>query len=203
MTGCGFMLDETVALLPLLRSPDADALLEDEVKENRVLRLGKTKTRSRMVTEFKRRYRAMPPSFWTWFLTLDASGRTIALYYCLLCTYLLIKDIHLNLVVPRLKSANPFLAKADVERHICRIAANDAFVEGWSEDTKGRVASSCLSFLRAVGMMDGNSGDLKSVPMSDALAAHFISRGESWYPEALGMPLYEVKRIMEGSRVSS
>ena len=91
MTGCGFMLDEIVALLPVLQSPDADQLLRGEIESNDLLQLGKSKTRERMMTEFKRRYAAMPPSFWKWFLTLDRAGQTVALYYCLMRTYLLVK----------------------------------------------------------------------------------------------------------------
>lgn len=197
MTGCGFMLDETVALLPFLQSPDADRLLRSEVETNHLLQLGKSKTRERMMTEFKRRYAAMPPSFWKWFLTLDRSGQTVALYYCLMRTYLLVKDVHLNVFLPRLKSANPTVVKADVERHICQIAAIDDFVASWSDATKGKVAGACLSFLRCVGMLDAD-GELKAVHVDDGLAAHFLSRGESWYLESLGMPLYEINRIKKG-----
>lgn len=203
MTGCGFMLDETVALLPILQSPDADSLLKAEVEGNHLLQLGKAKTRLRMMSEFKRRYAAMPPSFWKWFLALDRAGQVIALYYCLMRTYLLVKDVHLNLVLPRFKSANPVVTKADVERHICQVAAIDPFVESWSDTTKGKVAGACLSFLRSVGMINPASGELRSVPVDDRLASHFISRGESWYLEALGMPLYEIKRIREGGALQS
>ena len=197
------MLDETVALLPILQSPDADSLLKAEVEGNHLLQLGKAKTRSRMMTEFKRRYATMPPSFWKWFLTLERAEQVVALYYCLLRTYLLVKDVHLNLVLPRFKSANPVVTKADVERHICQIAAVDPFVESWSDTTKEKAAGACLSFLRSVGMIDSASGELRTVPVDDRLASHFISRGESWYLEALGMPLYEIKRIREGGALQS
>lgn len=191
------MLDETVALVPILRSPDADTLLKVEVEGNKLLQLGKAKTRLRMVTEFKRRYQAMPPSFWNWFLSLDRVGQIVALYYCLMRTYLLLKEVHLDLFLPRLKSANPIVTRADVDRHILKIAAVDPFVESWSDATRSKIAGSCLSFLRAVGMLDAATNFLHPVTVPDAVAAHFISRGEAWYMEALGMPLYEVNRIKE------
>ena len=197
VTGCGFMLDETVALTPILAAPDAELRLKAEIEGNRSSLLGKSKTRSRMITEFKRRYNAMPPSFWNWFLSLDRSGQTVALYYCLMRTYLIVKDVHLNLVLPRMKSANPVIVKADVERHICTVAAVDSFVEGWSDVTKGKVAGSCLSYLRALGMLS-DSRELHPVPVADSVAGHFISRGEGWYLESLGMPLYEINRVKEG-----
>lgn len=191
------MLDETVALLPILQSPDADALLKAEVEGNNLLQLGKAKTRSRMVAEFRRRYHALPPSFWNWFLSLDRAGQTVALYYCLMRTYLMLKEVHLNLFLPRLKSANPVVAKSDVDRHILKIAASDAFVESWSDATKAKIAGTCLSFLRAVGMLEAATGALHPVPVPDAVATRFISRGEAWYMEALGMPLYEVSRLYQ------
>ena len=191
------MLNETIAILPILRAPDADALLQAEVTDNKLLLLGKAKTRSRMVTEFKRRYNIMPPSFWNWFLTLDRAGQTVALYYSLMRTYLLLKEVHLDLFLPRLKSANPVVTRADVDRYILKIAAVDPFVESWSDATRSKIAGSCLSFLRAVGMLDAATNFLHPVTVPDAVAAHFISRGEAWYMEALGMPLYEVKRIKE------
>lgn len=191
------MLDETVALTPILAAPDAELRLKAEIEGDRSLLLGKSKTRSRMITEFKRRYNAMPPSFWNWFLSLDRSGQTVALYYCLMRTYLIVKDVHLNLVLPRMKSANPVIVKADVERHICTVAAVDPFVEGWSDVTKGKVAGSCLSYLRALGMLS-DSRELHPVPVADSVAGHFISRGEGWYLESLGMPLYEINRVKEG-----
>ena len=191
------MLDETVALTPILFAPDADSRLQSLIDGAGSSLLGKSKTRSRMITEFRRRYNAMPPSFWKWFLTLDRTGQTIALYYCLMRTYLLVKDVHLNVFLPRLKSANPTVVKADVERHICQIAAMDDFVASWSDETKGKIAGSCLSFLRCVGMLNGDD-ELKPVFVPDGLAAHFISRGESWYLESLGMPLYEINRIKKG-----
>ncbi len=48
-TGCGFRLDETVALLPILQAPDAEARLQAEVADNKLLQLGKAKTRSRNI----------------------------------------------------------------------------------------------------------------------------------------------------------
>ena len=183
------MLEETAALTPILALPDADSRLRAEIEGAQSSLLGKAKTRSRMITEFKRRYDAMPPSFWKWFLSLDKAGRAIALYYCLMRTYLIVKDVHLNLFLPRLKSANPKVTRADVERHIRGIAATDQFVESWSDATKNKVAGSCLSYLRAVGML-GDDDELKRVAVPDDIAAHFISRGES-----LGVPLYEITRI--------
>ena len=196
ITGCGFMLDEMTSLIPLLSSPDADALLRKEIEDNAVLSLGKAKTRSRMITEFRRRYAALPPSFWRWFLKLDRPGRIIALYYALLRTYLVLKEVHLDVVLPRLRSANPVVTRADAERLIARIGETDSFVASWSEATRERVASSCVSMLREVGML-GVSGRLAAVPIPVSVAQHFVTRGESWYLEALGMPLYEIRRIAE------
>ena len=80
------MLDETVALLPILQSPDADARLKAEVEDNKLLQLGKAKTRSRNITEIRRRYNAVPCSFWDWFSQLPKESQGCALFFVMLAT---------------------------------------------------------------------------------------------------------------------
>lgn len=196
-TGCGFMLDEIVALLPLLQDPDADVLLKAEVEGNRLLSLGKAKTRARMMNEFKRRFNAVPRSFWDWFGNLNRESQIGALFYVLLKTYYLLMDIQLNVVRVQARSARPCLSKADIALRLNEIAATDEFVEGWSEETKARVCSGCLSYLRAVGMLDAHTGQIIPLRMRDEDFAHFIELGEGWFLEACLLQPFEIERIKE------
>lgn len=68
MTGCGFMLDEMTRILPLFMAEDSNALLKQEIENNEYLLMVSKTTRSRVVTEFKRRYNAVSRDFWknTW-----------------------------------------------------------------------------------------------------------------------------------------
>jgi len=194
-TGCGFMLDEIVALLPLLKAPNADDLLKQEIVGNQLLSLGKAKTRARMMHEFRRRYNAVPRSFWDWFVSLSHTSQVGALYYVLLKTYYLLMDIQLNVVVAQWRSARQCLTKTEIMMRINEIAANDDFVDGWSDETKARVSSGCLSFMRSAGILDAHTDLIQPIRMDDEDFAHFIAIGESWFLEACLLQPFEIERI--------
>ena len=64
ITGGGFLFEETDALLPLLKSPDREVLVKDELVNNRILHINAEKSRSKAILEIKRRFDVMPPAFW-------------------------------------------------------------------------------------------------------------------------------------------
>lgn len=197
-TGCGFMLDETVALLPVLQSPDADALLRSEVEDNKLLQLGKAKTRARNITEIRRRFNAVPRSFWDWFAQLPSESQRCALFFVMLKTYHLLFDFQLNVVLPQWQSADQTLLKSHLKMRLNEIAANDDFVDGWSDETKSRVCSGALAFLRDAGILDRKTDVLHPPRMEDGEYAHFISIGEAWFLEACLLQPFEISRIKEG-----
>ncbi|WP_289766567.1 BrxA family protein, partial [Bacteroides acidifaciens] len=59
ITGGGFLFEETDALLPLLKSPDREALVKDELVNNRILHINAEKSRSKAILEIKRRFDVM------------------------------------------------------------------------------------------------------------------------------------------------
>lgn len=197
-TGCGFMLDETVALLPILQSPNVEALLEAEIADNKLLQLGKAKTRSRNITEIRRRYNAVPCSFWEWFSGVSKESQRCALFFVMLKTYHLLFDFQLNVVLPQWRFADQTLLKSNLMMRLNEIAANDGFVDGWSDGTKSRVCSGALAFLRDAGMLDRKTDMLHPPHMEDGEYAHFIASGEGWFLEACLLQPFEISRIKEG-----
>ena len=65
------MINEMTAVLPLMMSDNADALLKDEIINNNLLKINTETTRRRAVAEFVRRYKAMPVSFWNDYLAMS------------------------------------------------------------------------------------------------------------------------------------
>ncbi|MDE6018755.1 MAG: DUF1819 family protein, partial [Muribaculaceae bacterium] len=92
ITGGGFLFNETNALLPLLLDENAAALVKDEVLNNNILHINSEKSRQRNVVEIKRRFEAMPRSFWHDYLSMDDSNKRIALFFVLLKTYKILFD---------------------------------------------------------------------------------------------------------------
>ena len=80
---------------------------------------------------------------------------------------------------------------------INEIAANDEFVCGWSEITKGKVASSFLSFLKKTGFVKDMSGTLSPIYLSDEEFAFYLRLGEAWFLDACLLQQYEINHIKQ------
>ena len=129
MTGCGFMVDEMTGLLPLLMSPDSDALLKQEIENNEVLLIPSIKTRQRTVSEFTRRFKAVPTSFWKEYLLMSPKMKTLAMFFVLLKTYRLYFDFQVEVVRNKWVSFNQSVSKNDFLSAISDIACSDEFVD--------------------------------------------------------------------------
>ena len=167
MTGCGFMWEEMTNILPLLMSDDSEALLKQEVIENKYLMMRTEQTRKRAVSEFVKRYKAVPMHFWESYQRFSKEAKIAAMYFVNLKCYKLFYDLHLNLVLKKWNSVHQSITKQDVLVEINEIAANDEFVCNWSEITKEKVAISFLSFLKKAGFIKDKSGTLSPIYLHD------------------------------------
>ena len=197
ITGCGFMHEEMRALLPMLMSPDRDRLLKEELQTGEHLMMSSEQTRSRAISEFVKRYNAVPKSFWTWFLTLNDQSQRVAMFYVILKTYKIVFDLHINVAVEHWRGVDQRVTKSDLLMEFNEISARDAFVESWSENTKDRVASAVCSILRKVGLMEEKGFDLKSIDFSEIDSSFYIQNNELWFLEACFLQPYEVQKIKE------
>lgn len=195
ITGCGFMYEEMGDLLPILSAPNREQALRQEIKEGNVLKMKNELTRSRGVVEFKRRYDAVPPSFWTWYQGLNDKSKRVAMFYVILKTYRICFDTQFNVVVPRWNSIERTVTKNDILMELNEIATRDEFVDSWSEQTKDRVASACLSVLRRVGLLDDKANELHALDYYDVDFSYFFSNGETWLLEACLLKPYEIEQI--------
>ena len=86
------------------------------------------------------------------------------------------------------------LTREDLMMEFSEIAAKDEFVNTWSENTMRKVASTYLSILRKVGMLD-NDNVLHSIeaPNMD----YYIKIGEPWFLEACLLQPYQIDNIKQ------
>ena len=196
LTGCSFMIDEMNACLPLLMDENSEALMKQEVSENKVMMMRSQQTRSRASVEFRRRYVAVPRGFWEKYLLMGRQQQLIAMYYVCLKTYRILFDLHVNVALKKWKSANRTVTKNDAMSEIYEIAANDEFVDSWSEETKDRVASSFLTFMRKAGLLK-ETGELQAPRLNDTEYRIFIEMGDEWFLQACFLELFEIQRIKE------
>ena len=194
LTGCSFMIDEMNACLPLLMDDNSEELMRREVSENNIMMMKSQKSRSKASLEFRRRYNAVPSQFWVKYQNMSRQQQLMAMYYVCLKTYRILFDLHINVALKKWKSANRTVTKNDAMSEIYEIAANDAFVDSWSEETKDRVASSFLTYMRKAGILN-ESGELQAPKLQDSEYRIYVELGDSWFLQACFLEQYEIEKI--------
>ncbi len=192
ITGGGFLLAETNALLPLLQSPERESLLKDEKLNNRLLKINAETSRSRAMAEIIRRFDTMPDSFWTDYCSMKEEDKRVALFLVILKTYKICFDFHVNVTMRKWNSINKSVAYDDIGMEFNEVSAKDEFVDSWSDTTKRKVASAYLTILRKVGILD-EDGQLH--PLSASNFDYYILNGEQWFLEACLLQPYQIDNI--------
>ena len=195
LTGCPFMFYEMNRCLPLLMDSKADELMKKEIDENKILLINSLVSRKRFVAEFQRRYKAVPRAFWLWYVTLEERAQRFALLYVVLKTYRLVFDFHFNVTLKKWRMAERFVTKEDLTMEMNEIAANDEFVDSWSDSTKDRCVSQYLTFLRHSGMMDNKTNELYPLHFEPKDAEYYFQTGEEWFLEAALLFPYEINEL--------
>ncbi len=192
ITGGGFLFEETKILLPLLMAENSEELLQEEKVNNNLLHINTETARARNIGEIKRRYQSMPASFWNDFKDMSDTDKMVALFYVILNTYKICFDFHVNVTMRRWNGISMSIEKADLMMEFNEISARDEFVDSWSDNTKGNVASAYLTILRKVGMLDI---DGRLHPLSCDNYGYYLKKGEPWFLEACLLQPYEIERI--------
>ena len=192
VTGGGFLFSETATLLPLLQSEERAQMLKNEAINNNLLQINSESARKRVIAEVSKRYDAMPHKFWIDYQAMSESDQIIANLFVILKTYKIIFDFHVNVALKRWNSISKTIEKDDVMMEIDEIAARDSFVDSWSDETKGKLASTYLTILRKTGMLD-EEGKLN--PLYCSNPEYYITIGEPWFLESCLLQPYEIEDI--------
>ena len=195
ITGCGFLYYEFLRILPLLMSEDSAKLLKEEIDNNLLFQVNSQKARLRFLAEFKRRYNALPISFWNDFFKMNELSQRAGLLYVILKTYRLIFDFHFNVTVKRWNSVDQRLCKTDIMMELSDLSSRDPFVDSWTDNTKSRCASQYLTILRQAGLLQEKTNKLLPIHLPLADYEYYIRSGEEWFLEACLLYPYEVNDI--------
>lgn len=195
-TGCSFMMYEMNRLLPLFLAENSQELLAKEIEENNVLMVNAVASRKKYISELSRRFHAVSPSFWADYQGMDEAAQRLAIFFVLLSTYRIVLDFHLNVGLKKWNSIDQHVHYDDVAMELSQIAANDEFVDTWSDNTKKRVVSAYLTFINQAGLYDKKSFELhKPGNISDSDYAYYVQTGREWFLEACLLQPYEIERI--------
>lgn len=195
LTGCGFMFNEMKAILPLFLSDDAESLIKQEITENNLLLIKSETSRKRAVSEFRRRFNAVPRSFWEWFNTVSETTQMFAMFYVNLKTYRILFDFQINVVLSNWNGISQSVTYNDVLSELYQISASDEFVDSWSEETKNKVVSWFVTLLVKVGLLNKKTSQLSSPLINEEEFAYFLKINEAWFLEACLLDPFVINRI--------
>lgn len=189
------MFNEMKAILPLFLSDDAESLIKQEITENNLLLIKSETSRKRAVSEFRRRFNAVPRSFWEWFNTVSETTQLFAMFYVNLKTYRILFDFQINVVLSNWNGISQSVTYNDVLSELYQISASDEFVDSWSEETKNKVVSWFVTLLVKVGLLNKKTSQLSSPLINEEEFAYFLKINEAWFLEACLLDPFVINRI--------
>jgi len=89
------------------------------------------------------------------------------------------------------------LSTGDVAMYLNEVAAQDSFVDSWSEATRKKVISVYILMLHQAGLLENGSSNLCKPDLDDSAWMYYIRLGEAWFLEACFLPTYEINDIKE------
>ncbi|MCH8487207.1 MAG: DUF1819 family protein [Candidatus Cyclonatronum sp.] len=181
-TAGALLFDETLRLLPILRSDNALPLLKEEVQENRLFMISSLESRKRLYLEIRRRHLAAPPDFWEVFGSVRESEQRILLFYLCMKTYVLVFDLHFELSVSRWKKLLPAVTINDVLFWVDQKSDKHPEILAWSEQTLRHIANKYRRMLSEAGLRNAES--LQPPPVNPGFFTRFADWGDPWMKEA-------------------
>ena len=125
---------------------------------------------------------------------MEQNAQKIALFFVILKTYKICFDFQINVTRNKWQSISHSVSIDDLLMEFNEIGARDEFVDSWTDNTRKKIASTYLSILRKVGMLD-EENVLHPVKDTDETMAYYIRIGEQWFLDACLLQPFEINEI--------
>lgn len=181
-TAGGILFNEFKSFKAVLLSSNFEELAEIEKEQNRFIGISTNSARKRVITEIKRRYKAVPNGFWNHFYNWNEQEQKIGLFYVCLKTYPLILDLHYEVALKKFKTGSS-LDAYDIQMRMDEIASFDEIVASWSATTIKKINVQYRKALKDAGLYNGKALH-KTDKASSMFWDYFLNHNESWFLEA-------------------
>jgi hypothetical protein len=182
----------------VLRAAGSDGSLDDVSPE--VLDINSAAGRERRFLEVKRRLQNVEQRIWTDLLTLSPAEQRVVLYYACMKTYALVRDIHMNAVLPAWRSIAQSLGAVDIQRVLDTQADSHPEIDDWSPETHDKIQQVVRRMLSEVGLLQGEQ--LQRIRLPYAFWARFARVGDVWFLEAMLLNKEERAAAINAARMS-
>lgn len=180
-TAGGLLYRDFSAVSSILGEDDFLEKIQNEREQNLVLGIPTESARKRVISELKRRYEIVPPTFWNWYLSLSEGEQKLALLFICLKTYPIVLDLHIEVALKKFRTGDNLDAYA-VQMRMDELSATDEEVDSWSESTLDKINSQYRTTLKDCGLL---MGEVLCPPsnIADSFWDYFDGNGEGWFKE--------------------
>ena len=194
LTAGGLLHNETIAVINYLIEGNFKQLSE-VIKNSNILKTNSQSSRNRLVTELRRRDKAINKEVWAWLKNNDSNEQKITLFYICLKSTPLFFDFQSEVVLGKWRSLDLKVSKADVLYFFDRKAQNYSEIDEWSETTREKAATVFIRILRECGILNNNQ--ISRIEASNTFWYFFIKQGDPWFLELCLLPKERRESIME------
>lgn len=190
----GLLFNETIAVIDYLIAGKIKKMNE-VIKTTDVLKTNSEASRLRILSEIRRRDKAVNTEVWHFIGNSVKSEQQLALFYVCLKASKLLFDFQVEVVLEKWRTLDHVVIKNDALYFIDKKSIDYPEMENWSENTKEKTATVLIRILNEAGILKENR--LIQSAVSDRFWVFFIKQRDPWFLELCLMPKNQRDKIME------
>jgi len=190
----GLLFNETIAVIDYLIAGKIKEL-NKVIKTTDVLKTNSEASRLRILTEIRRRDKAVNRKVWDFIRNSQKAEQQLALFYVCLKASKLLFDFQVEVVLEKWRAFNHIVNKNDALYFIDKKSMDYPEIENWAESTKEKSATVLIRILNEAGILNKNR--LIQPDISDHFWAFFIKQGDPWFLELCLMSENQRNKMMD------
>lgn len=177
------MPHESAIVISFLLEGNRDGLLH-EIEFNQQLLINNISSRKRKAMEIEKRFKNLSPAIWRYFVEkADEKERLLLLYLACLNTYDVLKDFHLEVIVPKYKRFSLSYDKDLFAQFLYQKTAFHVEIDEWTENTRYKMAQVATLMLKEIGMV--KEQQIQAPNCSYSLSELLIEQHQHWFLDAI------------------
>ena len=193
----GLLFNETIAVIDYLIAGKIKEL-NKVIKTTDVLKTNSEASRLRILSEIRRRDKAVNIEVWHFIGNLVKNEQQLALFYVCLKASKLLFDFQVEVVLEKWRTLDHIVLKNDALYFIDKKSMDYPEMENWSDNTKEKSATVLIRILNEACILKENR--LIQPDVSDRFWTFFIKQGDPWFLELCLMSKNQRDKIMDKAK---
>jgi hypothetical protein len=187
------MLEEFTTVAHILAFSDLRAE-KDNIINNNLLNIKSESSRNRFFSEMLNRSDNIGNHFWKHFIDADHNEKAFLMFYLLLKNYLLLFDLHKDVILPKVRTLNLTLNSEDVHIFFQNKSIEHPEINNWSDTTRTKIISAIFLIYSRANLLNKNS--ILITKPTNKFWLNFLYYGDRWFLEFAFLNKFERENIL-------